>query len=357
MDILSLLKRLSEASGVSGYEAEIRGVVEEALQDLADEMRTDRLGNLIALKRGVRAAGQETTPPARRIMLAAHMDEIGLMVTKIEKGFLHFTTVGGHDPRVLVGQEVVVHGRRPLAGIVATRPPHVLPMDQRDKVIPIKEMFVDVGLTEEEVTQEIQVGDLITIRREAVELQNARLAGKALDDRACVAAMVYCLELLGGLRHQWDVYAVATVQEEVGLVGAFTSTFGLMPDVGIALDVSFAEQPGIADAETVEMGKGPGIAFGPNIHPRLHEKLVEVAKAQEIPYQIEPIPGPSGTDAWAMQITRAGLPTALVSIPLRYMHTAVETVDTKDIERAGRLLASFIASLDEAFLGTLAFED
>lgn len=357
MDILSLLKRLSEASGVSGYETEIRQVVEEALQGLADEMRTDRMGNLIALKRGIRPTGEEPAPLSRRIMLAAHMDEIGLMVTKIEKGFLHFAEVGGFDPRVLVGQEVLVHGRRPLPGIVATRPPHVLPEEQRNKVIPLEELFVDVGLTEEEVSQEVQVGDLITLRRQAVELQNGRLAGKALDDRACVAAMICCLDLLRGLRHTWDVYAVATVQEEVSLLGAFTSTFSLMPDVGVALDVTFADQPGVSEAESVKMGKGPAIAFGPNIHPRLHEKLVEVAKAQEIPYQVEPIPGPTGTDAWAMQVTQAGLPTALVSIPLRYMHTSVETVEARDIERTARLLASFIANLDGDFLDTLKFED
>ncbi len=356
MEIVSLLKRLSEASGVSGYEDEIRDVVREALQDLTDEIRVDKLGSLIALKRGHRPPGADYTPRPC-IMLAAHMDEIGLIVTKIEKGFLHFTTVGGHDPRALVGHEVLVHGRRPLPGIVATQPPHVLPPDQRNRVIPLEDMFIDVGLTEDEVHEAVRVGDLVTIRRQAVELQNGRLAGKALDDRACVAAMIWCVELLAGLRHLWDVYAVATVQEEVGLLGAFTSTFGLMPDVGIALDVTFADQPGVSDAESVGMGKGPAIAFGPNIHPKLHEKLVEVAKAQEIPHQIEPIPGPSGTDAWAMQVTRAGLPTALVSIPLRYMHTAVETVDTKDIERTARLLANFVAGLDEKLLETLRFED
>jgi endoglucanase len=345
-----LLKKLSEARGVSGYEAEVREMVAEEFGRYADEVQTDKLGNVIALKRG---EGEE---PRRRIMLAGHMDEIGLMVTKLEKGFLHFTSVGGFDERTLLGQEVTVHGRKDLVGIIGSRPPHVLPKGEREKTISMDKLFIDVGVGEQELERLVRVGDLVTLRREFTQLQGDLVAGKALDDRTAVAAILVCLEGLASVRHTWDVYAVATVQEEVGLRGAITSAYGLAPDAAIAIDVTFGDQPGVSEAETVEMGKGPAIGFGPNIHPKLHEALVEVAKSQEIPYQVEPVPGRSGTDAWAIQVTREGIPTALLSIPLRYMHTSVETVSLKDVERTGRLMAGFIGGLDEGFMRKLAWQ-
>lgn len=344
MQIAPLLKKLSEARGVSGYEAEVRGIVAEEFRRYADEVQTDKLGSVVALKRG---EGEE---PRRRIMLAGHMDEIGLMVTRLEQGFLHFTEIGGFDERTLLGQEVMVHGRKDLPGIIGSRPPHVLPPEEREKTIDMDKLFIDVGMGEEEMKRLVRVGDLATLRRGFTPLQGDLVAGKAFDDRAAVAAILVCLEGLASVRHAWDVYAVATVQEEMGLRGAITSAYGLAPDVGIAVDVGFGDQPGVSEAETLEMGKGPAIAFGPNIHPRLHEALVEVARELEIPYQVEPVPGRSGTDAWAIQVTREGIPTALLSIPLRYMHTSVETLSLKDVERTGRLMAGFIARLDEGFM-------
>ena len=210
-----------------------------------------------------------------------------------------------------------------------------------------------MGVGEEKLGRLVRVGDLATFRREFTQLQGDLVAGKALDDRAAVAAILVCLEGLASVRHAWDVYAVATVQEEVGLRGAITSAYGLAPDLAIAIDVTFGNQPGVSEAETSEIGKGPGIGFGPNIHPKLHQTLVEVAKELEIPHQVEPIPGRSGTDAWAIQVTREGIPTALLSIPLRYMHTSVETVSLKDVERTGRLMAGFIGKLDEGFMERL----
>jgi len=334
-----LLKKLSEARGISGYEAEVRGIVAEEFGRYADEVQTDKLGSVIALKKG---EGEE---PRRRIMLAGHMDEIGLIVTKLEQGFLHFTSVGGFDERTLLGQEVTVHGRKELPGIIGSRPPHVLPEEEREKTIAMDKLFIDVGMREEELERLVRVGDLVTLRREFTQLQGDLVTGKAFDDRAAVASILVCLEGLASIRHVWDVYAVATVQEEVGLRGAITSAYGLAPDMGIAIDVTFGNQPGVSEAETLEMGKGPAIGFGPNIHPKLHQTLVEAARELEIPYQVEPIPGGSGTDAWAIQVTREGIPTALLSIPLRYMHTSVETLSLKDVERTGRLMAGFIGRL------------
>ncbi|MBC8264256.1 MAG: M42 family peptidase, partial [Anaerolineales bacterium] len=228
MQIAPLLKKLSEAKGVSGYEAEVREIVAEEFGRYADEVQTDKMGNVIALKRG---EGEE---PRRRIMLAGHMDEIGLMVTKLEKGFLRFTSVGGFDVRTLLGQEVTVHGRKDLPGIIGSRPPHVLPQEEREKTIPIDKLFIDVGMGAKELARLVRVGDLVTMQREFTQLQGDLVAGKAFDDRTAVAAILVCLEGLASTRHAWDVYAVATVQEEVGLRGAITSAYGLSPDAAIA---------------------------------------------------------------------------------------------------------------------------
>ncbi len=348
MPIKDLLQRFSEARGVSGYERAVGALVAQELEGRADEVRTDTMGNLIALKRG------DATSSARRsIMLAGHMDEIGLIVTQVEKGFLRFSTVGGFDLRVLLGQEVIVHGRKDLPGIIGTRPPHVLTEGDRGQTVPLEQLFVDVGLVEKELRESVRTGDIITLQGGFAELTNGMVAGKAMDNRAAVACLVDCMSRLTRLRHAWDVYFVATVQEEVGLKGALTSAFALSPDIGIAVDVGHGNMPGVSEADTIKVGEGPAIAFGPNIHPKLYARLVETSKANEIKYQTEAVPGRSGTDAWAMQVTREGLPTALLSLPLRYMHSTVETLLLKDLERTSRLLAVFIAELDDAFVQEL----
>ncbi len=336
MDVISLLRKLSEAEGIAGAEGPVREVVQETWQPLVSDLRVDKMGNLIALKAG---SGPEPRP---KLMLAAHMDEIGLRVTGLEKGFLRIGGVGGADTRVLLGLEVIVHGQRDLPGIVAARPPHVLPASERDKVVPWDQLFVDVGLPPEEVASMVTVGDLISIRCEMALLKNRRVAGKALDDRASVAAVTLALEHLANVQHACDVLAVATVQEESGLVGALTAAYGVAPDAAIALDVTFGAQPGVPESDTFALDSGPTIGIGPNFHPRLVEALRKTAEAHEIAYRLEPVPGHSGTDAWAIQVAHEGVPSALISIPLRYMHQPVEMLAVQDVERAGRLLAAFI---------------
>lgn len=350
MDTVPLLRRLSEASGVSGYEHQIRDIVQEEFAHYADELRTDTLGSVIAVKRGTAPA------PRPAVMLATHIDEIGLIVSELEDSFLHFQQVGGYDTRVLLGQEVMVHGREDLPGIIGGRPPHVLPKKDRDKPIPADKLLIDVGLPAEELAAKVRVGDLVTMNRPLLELQGDLASGKALDNRVSVVAAILCLEALSQMRHTWDVYAVATAQEEVGLKGALTSAFHLQPDLGIAIDVTHARQPGSPEEYTYELGKGPTIGCGPNFHPGLQEALVKAAEALEMSHHVEPAARVGGTDAVAIQITREGIPTALISIPLRSMHTPVETVSIKDIERTGRLLAHFIARLDQDFLGHLTWD-
>ncbi|MBN1886396.1 MAG: M42 family metallopeptidase [Thermoflexales bacterium] len=351
MDLTALLKKLSEAEGISGHEEPIRQIVLEEFRPYVDELRTNKLGSVIGLKHG------RAEPPRPKVMLAAHMDEIGLVVSGLEKGFLRLSRVGGVDRRVLLGQEIVVHGRRELPGVIGFRPPHVLPHDERDQVIALDDMFADVGLPARQLGQLVRVGDLVSLRCQTSKLKGGLLSGKAMDDRASVAAVIACLELLSTRQPAWDVLAVATIQEETGLLGAATGAYELNPDVAVAIDVTFGAQNGVPESESFGLGKGPTIGLGPNVHPHMARQLVETAKRLELSYQIEPIPGSSGTDGWAIQVAREGIPTAVIGIPLRYMHTPVETLAVKDVERTGRLLAEFICSLDEEFVKALTYRE
>jgi len=352
MDIAPLLKKLSHAQGLSGHEVDIRAIVLTEFGRLATETRIDKMGNAVALLRGTDRALAPTIP-RRSIMLATHMDEIGLMVAGVKHGFIHVVAVGGVDARVLLGQEVIVHGRRDLPGLVASTPSHLLKASERTKIIPLDKLWIDVGLPARQVDQLVQVGDLISMRRTVLELRNGLLAGKAFDNRASVIAVAVCLEQLQQRQHAWDVLAVATVQEEETLLGAATSSFALQPDVAIVIDVTFGTQHNAEGVETFALGKGPTVNIGPNMHPKMTQGLLAAAKRIEMEVRLEPLPGYSGTDGWAIQTARSGVPTGIVAIPLRSMHTPVETVAIKDIELTGRLLAEFIGRLDEEFYQSL----
>jgi putative aminopeptidase FrvX len=360
MDIAPLLKKLSQTQGLSGHEADVRAIVLEEFGRFATETRVDKMGNALALRRGTlnqratdRGAGPRRAGSRRSIMLATHMDEIGLMVAGVKHGFIHVVAVGGVDARVLLGQEVIVHGRRDLPGLVASTPPHLLKAHERSKIMPLDKLWIDVGLTARQVERLVSVGDLISMRRSVLELKNGLLAGKAFDNRASVAAVAVCLEELQLVQHAWDVLAVATVQEEETALGAATSAFALQPDVAIAIDVTFGTQHNADSVETFPLGKGPTVNIGPNMHPQVTQGLLAAAKRLEFDVRLEPLPGNSGTDGWVIQTARSGIPTGIVAIPLRSMHTPVETVAVKDIERTGRLLAEFIRGLNEDFYQSL----
>ncbi|MFO8059046.1 MAG: M42 family metallopeptidase [Bacillota bacterium] len=339
------LAQMCEASGLSGSEDRLANVIARQFSPLVDEVRKDALGNLIMLKRGSAEDGPS-------LMLAAHMDEIGLMVTAVEEGgFLRFTKVGGIDPRNLPAKEVLILAAdEPVPGIIGVKPPHLTSPEEREKAIKLEDMYIDVGLEEEGARARIRVGDAAVFRRTTYRLTGDRMAGKAMDDRSGVAALYEAAVKMQSLRSQVDVYFVATVQEEVGLRGAVTSTYDIMPDVAIAVDVGYARSPGTPEHVTAEMGEGPAISQGANIHPHLFERLTEVAREERIPHQREILPGASGTDAWSMQVTRSGVPTALVSIPLRYMHSTVEMLSWSDVRNAGALLAYFAAGMDRRFV-------
>lgn len=346
--LVDVLKQLSELPGPSGQESAVAARIEDFLAPHCDDVTRDDFDNVIAVAKGNRNAA-ESNAKRPKMMFAAHSDEIGLIVTKIDEGgFLRFTSVGGIDPRAIVAQQVVVLAGEPLPGFIGVKPPHILTAEDRKTVPAVADMFIDVGLPEDVVRERIRPGAMVVLQRQFTELLGGRVAGKALDNRAGVAAMIESMRLLKGLKHAADVYAVATVQEEVGYRGAIVSAYDIVPDMAIAIDVGFGEAPGVAEGQAIGMGKGPSIAIGANVHPRLHRILVDAATEHGIPHQIEPMPGRSGTDGWALQVVRSGIPTAVVSIPLRSMHTSVEIVDVEDVRNTGRLLAHAAAALTEA---------
>jgi putative aminopeptidase FrvX len=243
-----------------------------------------------------------------------------------------------------------------LPGVIAMPPSQLLPDSERDGVIALKHLLVDTGLTAREVEKNVRIGDLVSFANAPLELAGDVISGHSVDNRASVAALTVCLEELQKKTHTWDVWAVATVQEEVTYLGAYGSAFQLRPQLAVAVDVTFAKGPGVNGWESFPLGKGVGLCIGPNMHPFLHARLKEVAERAEIPWFLDVTPAQSGTDAYAMQVTAEGIPTALVDFPIRYMHTPVESVSLKDIQRAGRLLAEFISSLEPNFLDTIVWE-
>ncbi|MCC6148253.1 MAG: M20/M25/M40 family metallo-hydrolase [Anaerolineaceae bacterium] len=351
MEISQFLIKMLSLPGLSGYEAPIRDLLMETWRPLTDDLNISRLGSLHALHRG---AGLDSRPC---LLISAHMDAIGLMVTGIVNEFLRITEIGGVDDRILPGQRVVVHGRRDLPGVVVKPPDFLLPPGKGGQTVAREYLLVDVGLLPAEVNQVVRLGDLVSFGQEPFELSGEALAGHSLDNRASVAALTVCLQELQHLKHQWDVWLVATTQEEETLGGAFTSPFEIQPDIVIAVDVTFAKGPGVNEHTAYPLGKGNTLGWGPNIHPALFHTFKDLAERLEIPYSMEAMPRHSGTDAYAMQVVAGGAPSMVVGIPLRYMHTPVEMVSLKDIQRAGRILAEFIARLEPDFLNKITWED
>jgi endoglucanase len=352
-DLLPFLKSLISVSGLSGYETPVARLIEQKWRPLVDETSISRVGSVHGLKKG---AGQTPRPS---LMIATHMDAIGMQVSGIVDGFLHIANVGGVDVRVLPGAEVTVHASvsgQDLPAVVVMPPARFLPESARSGFPEIRYLHVDTGLLPREVERKVRVGDLVSFANPPMDLAGDVISGHSLDNRASVAALTACLEELQNKPHRWDVWAVATVQEEVGYLGAYTSAFAIRPQLAIVIDVGFAKGPGANGWETFAMGKGVGLGIGANMHPFLHARLKELAERLEIPWFVDVMPTGSGTDAFAIQITAEGIPTALVEFPIRYMHTTVEAVAVKDIQRTGRLLAEFIAALEVDFVDTIVWD-
>lgn len=347
-DITPFLRSLLDSPGLSGFEKPTCDLITKKWRPLVDELSISPLGSLHGLQK---AAASKVKAP--RIMIATHMDAIGMMVTKIDHGLLRFTHVGGIDPRILPGQAVIVHAKRELPGIVQLIPDRLLDSASAGKVPDYKYLFIDTGLPEKEVLKLVQIGDPVSFAQKSFEMEGGYIAGHSLDNRASVAALTLCLEELRGTELAWDVYAVATVKEEEAGVGSLTSAFAIHPDIAVSIDVTFAKGPGSNDFRSFPLGKGPTIGIGANIHPALYDSFTKLAREMDIPYGIETMPRSSGTDSMMIQVTAEGVPNMVLGIPLRYMHTSAELVSVNDIYRAGRLLAGFISRLKPDSASTL----
>ena len=361
-DITPFLKELLTVPGLSGFEDSAAEIISAKWKPLVHEISRGRLGSLHGLRRGTGGAttpGKFTRPS---VMIATHMDAIGLMVTGITDGFLRLTTIGGVDPRILHGTPVTVYAtksgkRQAIPGVTVQPNPRLLPPGFVTDPVPLEYLFADTGLPGRNVANLVQVGDLVAFAQPPLELSGETIAGHSLDNRASVAALTVCLEGLQSRPHVWDVWAVATSKEEIGTLGAIGSSYELRPTIAIVVDVTYAKGPGANDWETMPQGKGPTLTVGPNIHPALYKEMKNLADRLEIPYVIEYATRQTGTDAFATQVTREGIPTVVVGIPLRYLHTPVEVVVVKDIQRAGRLMTEFIAGLSMDFIEKITWDD
>lgn len=339
MEMEQRLERLCAVGAPSGFERPVVLAAREQLEPLVDEVWIDRLGSLV----GVRRCGK---PGAKRLLLDAHLDEVGLTVTGIEKGFLRFQGIGV-DARMLPDREVTVLADPPLLGVVACLPPHVLSAEDREKAPQMEELLIDVGLSQEEAERLIPLGTPVVYRANFLRLGERQLCGKAMDDRACFAALLRTAELLQGRELGVDLYILGSVREEIGGMGAKVAAQTIAPDYCVAVDVTHGHTPDASRDETFELGGGPAVGIGPNAARWMTRKMMETAAAENIPVQKEVMEGSSGTNAWPVQIANEGVATAVLSIPLKYMHTPVETLDKNDIEAAARLLAAFAAGLGE----------
>ena len=353
-DILPFLKSLISVSGLSGDETPAADLIKKQWTPLVDDISQNNLASVLGLKQGTLKKS-----PRPSVMIAAHMDAIGMMVTRIVDGFLQMTYIGGIDSRVLPGTPVTVHAsgtKEELYGVIVMPPANLLPAGEGSGVVEMRYLLIDTGLTPNEVSKRVRVGDRISFGTEAVEMSGGTVSGHSLDNRTSVAALTVCLEELQSKSHLWDVWAVASSQEEVGGYGALTSTFQKRPTIAIAVDVTFGKGTGASNYETFAIGKGVTLGIGPSIHPYIYNRFKEVAERVEIPFSDETMPEYSSTDADDMQLQAEGVPMMVMSIPLRYMHTPVEVIAMKDVQRAGRLLAEFVASLEADFIERIVWD-
>jgi len=337
---MKLLKELTEAFGPPGFENEIRDICRRELTPLTDEIREDAMGNLIALKHGTAPDGER-----KKIMLAGHMDEIGFLVRFIDDdGFLRLNPAGGFDPKTLIAKRVVIRGKtRKLIGLVGTKPIHIMTPEERKKMPEIDGLFVDVGLPVEEVKKEIEIGTPVTLYQTFMEWGDIATT-KALDNRVSLWTIIRALERETAPVH--DIYAVMTSQEEIGIRGATVAAYGIDPDEGIAIDVTLAcDVPGVDKKDHItKLGEGVAIKVMDSAsisHPGMVAKMRDLAEKGGIDYQLEILPR-GGTDARGIQMAREGKPAITLSVPTRYVHSIVETLNRKDLEGAAKLLAAYL---------------
>ncbi len=339
----TLLNKICTTPGTSGFEQRIRNLVLEEIKGLVDDVQIDNMGNVYAIKKGT---------SDKKVMVGAHMDEIGFIVTHIDdKGFIRFHTLGGFDPKTLTAQRVIIHGKKDIIGVMASKPIHVMSPDERSKVAKLSDYFIDTGLSAEEVKEIVQVGDPITREREFIEMGNC-VNGKSLDNRLAVFILIETLKALKGKTIPYDLYAVFTVQEEVGIRGANVSAMKIKPDFGFGLDTTIAfDLPGASPHEMItQLGEGVAIKImdaSTICDYRMVNFMKKVANDNGIKWQPEILTA-GGTDTAGIQrMTEGGSIAGAVSIPTRHLHQVIEMANKDDIQGSIDLLTACVASLDQ----------
>ncbi|HIU44337.1 MAG TPA: M42 family peptidase [Candidatus Ventrousia excrementavium] len=346
MELRDKLKKLVNAYGVSGNEYDVSAIAAELLRPYVDEVDVDGFGNVT----GIRRCG---IPGAKKVMLDAHLDQIGFLVTEItDEGFLRFMGMGV-DQRMLLGSELTVltHTGKRLPGVVAAMPPHLQNPGDNKKSVPIDKMVVDIGMTGEQAKKEVRIGDYMAFAGDAMDLLGDVVCGKSMDDRACFVCILHALELLRDKPLAVDLIITGTTKEEIGGHGAQTRAWHERPDLAIAIDVCHAKTPDAGPGDRVhEFGGGAVVTVGINSNPHFARRMMEVARAKQIPYQVDAAPSHTGTNAWPIQVVAEGITTLVVSLPLKYMHSPVEMLCMRDVEHVGALLAAFVEDLKEGQL-------
>jgi tetrahedral aminopeptidase len=343
----AFLQKLLETPSPSGYERPIQDVVRAWAEQYADEVRTDRHGNVIAARHPVGTLSDSH----QRVMLAGHCDQIALMVQHIDdNGYLYVQPIGGWDMQILLGQYLTVWAKSgPITGVIARRAPHLMTSDERNKVPLFTDVWVDIGVKDRKEAEElVQSGDTATFALGYHPMRNGLAASPGMDDKVGLWTVMETLRLLHGKPVQASIYCVSTVQEEIGLRGATTSAYGIHPTVGVAVDVCHATDTPGNDKKTLgdtRVGGGPVLFRGPNINPRVADMLIDQASKEEITVQVRGVPRATGTDANVMQLSRDGVATGILGIPNRYMHSPVEVVSLADLNNAAKLLAAFCLSV------------
>lgn len=333
MEMMQLLERLAQSRGVSGQEGSAAETACAELKRYTEEVSVDAMGSVTAMvKQG-----------SPLVLLDAHLDEIGLVVTWLgENGFLKAGAVGGVDRRLLIAQEVVVLSEEPVEGVIASKPPHLLSAEEEKKVPKVDDLWIDTGYTTEELKEKVSLGDRIILKSGFHKLLNGRVCSKALDDRAGVAAVLRALDLLKDEELSCGLAVTLTCQEELGCLGAKTASYSVEPDLAVTVDVSFAHTPDAPEQKCGKLGEGTMIGISPTLDQGVSDTLAALAKEKEIPYQLEVMGGLTSTNADSITVSRGGVKCGLLSIPLRYMHTPIETIDPADVEATARLLAEFV---------------
>mgnify|MGYP002647261134 CR=1 FL=1 len=333
-EIADLLNELTMSKGVSGYEFPLSQKVRDMFSNYCQTSEIDSMGNVTAIL--------NPECEGKTLMLEAHIDEIGLIVSGIEEnGRIKFQTIGGIDAAILPSSSVTVHGREDITGVIGAKPPHLQTADESKNRYTVQDLFIDTYMTKEQLTQKVRIGDSISFNSKPRTLLGNIYSSKSIDNRGGTAALLLCAKALKEKGFKGRVVFLLSVQEEVGMRGAQVGSYNIKPDMAVVVDVTHGITPMVNAGDGFPLGSGAALGAGPNIDPKIFEGLKAVCEKNSLPYTVEVCADNTGTDAWVIQVQAGGIPCGLVSFPLRYMHSHIETVSLEDIKNTVKLLSEF----------------